>query len=139
MRRTVQSNDFVDWQQKLIQCGWSNEQIAKFCLGIESVFPNIDYIGQILNEIFINWSQKELDDLFALVIGLLSNHEQEGCQGDGSNEGISDLYLAMRNCFISADDSSCKLINSNLILLSIVLILNRSNYNKICSASFKPN
>lgn len=99
-RIIVGMSTFMMYQQLMLQQN-----------AFETVQIDWDKICQILNEIFINRPQKELDDLLKLVVGSHFNRELKGCQGGG----ISDLCTAMENL-------SGKLKNSNFSLLTGIFV-----------------
>lgn len=123
------------WQQKLVECGRSKEEITKFLWIIEKVLPDMDNVGDVLDEVLIDWSPRKIDDMLGLIFDAISNYEQTTAMKQFV-EGMSALCLVMENLSISADDSTREIINFNIILLPYTLYTYRFDYHKICSASF---
>lgn len=83
------------WQQKLVECGRSNQEINKFRWVIGKLFPDIDNVGGVLDEVLMNWTKEQLDGLLGKVLTIISNQEQKV---------LHDICLAFEKLFIADDE-----------------------------------
>lgn len=117
------------WEREHIQHDFSEQGII--FLVLESLFPNVENVTEIIKEIFDDWSVKEVEEVFELIRGMLFNHEE-----------TTDNFMCKLMIICTLFHSHTQFDSSNLIskIFSVLsshfgafnnAVVNRESFNSI--------